>query len=102
MKEEEAEKRWRKLNEYQSGARDTYNTRPERDFQRHPWSAEDDENVARNVQWCTLQLERIEMRLDLLYEMQKPVLSLVNAFWWVFFASIIGGIIVGIWNKLFS
>ena len=98
MKEEEAEKQWRKLNEYQSNATDRINERPERDFQRHPWTAEDHENVARMVQGMTAQLARIEERLGVLYQMNRSVLGAVNTVWMVIAAVVIIEVI----QKLFS
>ena len=47
---EEAEKQWRKLDEYQSNATVKFDERPERDFQRYPWTVGNHENVARMVQ----------------------------------------------------
>ncbi len=81
MKETEAEKQWTKLNEYQRVAADEINERPERDFQRHPWTDENHENVARMVQGMTGQLARIEERLSVLYQMNRPALSAVNTVW---------------------
>jgi len=89
MKEEEADKQWRKLNEFQSNATARINERPERDFQRHPWTVEDHENVARLVQGMTAQLARIEERLDVLYQMNRPVLGAVNTVWIVLAAVVI-------------
>lgn len=98
MKEEEAEKQWRKLNEYENNATDRNNERQERDFQRHPWTVEDHENVARMVQGMTGQLARIERRLGVLYEMNQSVLGAVNTVWRVLAAVVIIEVI----QKLFS
>ena len=88
----ETEAQWIRLNECQRRAEQIGDERPERDFERRPWTAEDNENMARMVQTMTGQLARIEQRLDVLYLISRPILSAVNILWLLFILIAVFGV----------
>lgn len=100
--EEDFERDWIRLNEHEMAWRAKRDSMDFRDFERSPWTVEDQNAVLEIVSFMSGAIERIEKRQAVLYRITHANLSATRKFWHSVIAAALMGFAFGIYKKLTS
>jgi hypothetical protein len=100
--EDELERDWIKLNEYELSWRAKRDSLEMRDFDQSPWTLEDQNNLSQIVSFMSGAIERIEMRQAVLYRITHANLSTLRGLWRSLLIGALVALAFGVYTKIFG